>query len=377
MARRPSMPAIVWGIALWGSACRGDNMQVQKPDATFRSTLDAQGREAQGSVLAVDFTVTACPNLDPAGDQCRGTAPLTMTFVALGTGSVSRFLWDFGDGQDKPTDPTPSHTFTLPGTYDVSLLGVGGGNTTQRIKKAFVVVTGNPIGGSCDVDSQCLMGLNCVCGSAGKCNAAFTRGICSRPCATDICPSSTACVDLSAVGTQEAPWRRPLCLPECVEDKTCTPGQRCRLLPERGSMGVWRRTCFADYPLDIGAACRSTNGKVANDPCATGLCADLGAMAMCSLDCTSGPCPPGTSCADFGTRKLCIRPCTPSFSCREDPLLACVPPDGMGSMGFSVKGAGADATFCAPRRCQTDLDCGPSGRCVDGVQGGSCVLKVQ
>lgn len=49
-----------------------------------------------------------------------GTAPLTVAFTDTSTGEVESWEWDFGDGTTS-TEQNPSHTFTEPGVYAVTL----------------------------------------------------------------------------------------------------------------------------------------------------------------------------------------------------------------------------------------------------------------
>lgn len=51
----------------------------------------------------------------------NGLAPLSVTYdPKCSTGAVSKFMWDFGDGE-KSASRKPSHTFESPGTYTVIL----------------------------------------------------------------------------------------------------------------------------------------------------------------------------------------------------------------------------------------------------------------
>jgi parallel beta-helix repeat protein len=92
--------------------------------------------------LTADFT--AVPT--------EGTAPLEVRFVDLSRahgGAVASWQWDFGDGTTS-TEQHPSHTYTEPGRYAVSLSvadGVGHANTLT--KPDYIAVTGLP--GSCRV----------------------------------------------------------------------------------------------------------------------------------------------------------------------------------------------------------------------------------
>ncbi len=60
------------------------------------------------------------------------SAPLSVAFTDASTGTIASWIWDFGDG-DSSTAQHPSHTYTTPGTYTVSLTvtGPGGSADTQ------------------------------------------------------------------------------------------------------------------------------------------------------------------------------------------------------------------------------------------------------
>ena len=56
-------------------------------------------------------------------DVTEGDAPLTVTFTdssTKGTGDINLWQWDFGDGNIS-TESSPSHTYTTPGSYTVTL----------------------------------------------------------------------------------------------------------------------------------------------------------------------------------------------------------------------------------------------------------------
>jgi hypothetical protein len=336
--------------------------------------IDAAPRIADATTipLAVDFTVSNCP-LFETGPRCTGSAPLTLEFVPLGTASVTKYLWEFGDGV-RSSDRTPTHTYAFPGTYDVSLAGGGVAGSAPRLRPGFVVVTTNPVGAPCDVDQQCELGLTCYCGSVQKCTAAFTRGLCASRCTDGSCPQMQTCADLSRAATATAePWQQTLCLQTCVSDDDCAPGLRCRTLPSPGPTG-WTHGCFAGAAAAPGSACRSAGGQLRGGACITGQCVDLGANGQCSLDCAKGPCPPGAVCAELTDgRHLCLQRCSADVACDRDPLLACEPPNP-GPLGFTAT-APPGATYCAPKVCTRHEDCGPAGLCHDDPNGAHCVLR--
>lgn len=72
-----------------------------------------------------------------SGSPLAGAVPLTVTFTDQSTGDVTAWLWDFGDGVTS-TLQHPTHTYTITGTYTISLTvsGPAGGDT--EIKTAYV-----------------------------------------------------------------------------------------------------------------------------------------------------------------------------------------------------------------------------------------------
>ena len=71
-----------------------------------------------------------------------GFPPLTVTFTDLSLGNVTSWSWDFGDGSTS-TMQNPSHTYTDPGTYTVSLTVTGPGGSDTNTKANYIKV-GSP-----------------------------------------------------------------------------------------------------------------------------------------------------------------------------------------------------------------------------------------
>src|SRR3954468_3243935 len=77
------------------------------------------------------------PNQDPVADFTSTTSGLTAFFTSTSTddGSIASYAWNFGDTATG-TGPTPQHTYTAAGTYNVTLtvtdnLGATGTTTKQ------------------------------------------------------------------------------------------------------------------------------------------------------------------------------------------------------------------------------------------------------
>lgn len=70
-------------------------------------------------VFKIDFQVAGV-NAAGAGTLNQGCAPIQIDFVNTSTGNL--WVWDFGDGSPLDSSYTPSHVYTTPGTYTVTLI---------------------------------------------------------------------------------------------------------------------------------------------------------------------------------------------------------------------------------------------------------------
>lgn len=85
-------------------------LTVQYPDGSTKTQVKERYIQVNPLPLVANF------NADPQS----GKVPLTVQFSDLSTGAMV-WLWDFGDGTPAISTPDPSHTFTGPGTYSVTL----------------------------------------------------------------------------------------------------------------------------------------------------------------------------------------------------------------------------------------------------------------
>lgn len=96
---------------------------------------DASGKESARS-NEVSFTVpssTTAPLASFTASPTSGVAPLTVTFSGGGTGSISGYAWDFGDGTTS-TQQNLTHSYGAAGSYTVTLTvtGPGGSNSAKQ-----------------------------------------------------------------------------------------------------------------------------------------------------------------------------------------------------------------------------------------------------
>jgi hypothetical protein len=83
----------------------------------------------------IDFGVT-----EFTADPLFGNAPLKVNFTDQSNGVISNWFWDFGDGSTS-SEQNPSHTYTNPGTYTVSLTVDGPGGSDEKTKVDFITVS--------------------------------------------------------------------------------------------------------------------------------------------------------------------------------------------------------------------------------------------
>ena len=95
---------------------------------------------------SVTITGYILPNTIPAADfiasPISGTAPLTVQFTDLSTGSPTVWQWDFeNDGTIDSSERNPPHIYQNPGTYSVFLRVTNAVGSDTEIKTGYITVT--------------------------------------------------------------------------------------------------------------------------------------------------------------------------------------------------------------------------------------------
>jgi PKD repeat protein len=118
------------------------------------------GGNFSNSTISVDPTSGACwvadtgngqvVKLVPVGGEAliaafsatptTGVVPLEVAFTDQSSGDPTFWSWDFGDGGTS-TQQDPSHTYTSPGVYTVSLTASAGPNSDTEVKNAYVTAS--------------------------------------------------------------------------------------------------------------------------------------------------------------------------------------------------------------------------------------------
>ncbi len=106
-------------------------------------------------------TVVQAPSSDFSATPTFGIAPLLVSFTYLGSATptwaaATAWQWDFGDGGSS-TQQSPSHTYTVAGSYTVSLIASDAGGSATATKSNYITV--NPPAPPCEFSATPTSGV--------------------------------------------------------------------------------------------------------------------------------------------------------------------------------------------------------------------------
>jgi len=112
---------------------------------TYTVSLSVSGPSGADGETKLDYILVTVPPpvADFSGAPQTGVAPLAVAFTNLSTGKAHSWSWSFGDGGTS-TLQSPSHTYSSPGTYTVSLTATGPGGSDVETKTGYIVVSDPP-----------------------------------------------------------------------------------------------------------------------------------------------------------------------------------------------------------------------------------------
>ncbi len=119
------------------------NPVITFPAGTYTVKLTATNTGGSDVEIKTNYiTVTVAPPVaDFTANKTSGTAPLTVQFTDLSTGSPTSWAWDFNnDGTVDKTEQNPKITFPA-GTYTVKLTVINAGGSDSEIKTNYITVT--------------------------------------------------------------------------------------------------------------------------------------------------------------------------------------------------------------------------------------------
>lgn len=126
----------------------GANADVRARLQQTAEDLGAGGWDPEYGYGLVDAAAAAGvagepPVADFMAAPANGEAPLTANFTDLSTGTITNWLWDFGD-TGSSTQRDPSHEYQSAGSYTVSLTVTGPGGPDTETKENYITVTAPP-----------------------------------------------------------------------------------------------------------------------------------------------------------------------------------------------------------------------------------------
>jgi len=132
-----------WTFGDGGSSTVQDPVHMYTTPGTYTITLTATNAAGSNTDTATNYiTVTKAspPAASFAANITVGTVPLTVNFTDMSTNSPTVWAWSFGDG-GWSTLENPSHTYTTPGTYTVSLTASNYGGSNVATTTNYITVT--------------------------------------------------------------------------------------------------------------------------------------------------------------------------------------------------------------------------------------------
>jgi len=139
-----------WAFGDGASSFERDPEHTFSQSGTYTVSLTVQNAGGFDTMTQPDLiVVTEPPTTGPipefSADPRAGNAPLAVRFTDLTIGTVTSWIWDFGDGSTPSTEQNPSHPYSTTGSYDVLLTvsdGINPPNT--QTKTAYILVNEIP-----------------------------------------------------------------------------------------------------------------------------------------------------------------------------------------------------------------------------------------
>jgi PKD repeat protein len=105
---------------------------------TIEDEDDEQYREIKNAYIVVTEP-PAPPETGFTADVTSGEVPLTVSFTDLSSGDPTTWSWAFGDGATS-TEQNPTHEYTSPGTYTVTLAAGNEFGSTNQTREGYISV---------------------------------------------------------------------------------------------------------------------------------------------------------------------------------------------------------------------------------------------
>jgi len=141
-----------WTFGDGGTSTAQNPSHIYTVAGTYTVTLTATNAYgSDGETKTGYITVTTAPTDPPvaafSGTPTSGTIPFTVVFTDASTNGPTSWAWDFGDGGTS-TAQNPSHSYTVAGTYTVTLTATNAYGSDSEVKTGYI--TANAVTQQCD-----------------------------------------------------------------------------------------------------------------------------------------------------------------------------------------------------------------------------------
>gem|GEM_PF-400953 len=145
----------IWDFGDGNTSTQQNPTHTYSNPGTYNVTLIvSNGNTACMDELTQVIQITN-PTADFSANQTLGCRDLDVTFTNLSSGTTQH-IWSFGDGATS-TDYDPTHTYTTPGIYDVTLIVADSfGCVDTIVKPDYITVTGPIVNFNSNAQSGCV-----------------------------------------------------------------------------------------------------------------------------------------------------------------------------------------------------------------------------
>ena len=122
--------------------------------------MDVSGNVATGGSAIIEGAQIQLVSYDPvvaafSGSPTNLFVTQSVTFTDASTGSITNWIWSFGDGASVTnlSNASANHTYASAGTYSVSLTVNGPAGSSTNTRTSYIVVSPNPTIGSVQISN--------------------------------------------------------------------------------------------------------------------------------------------------------------------------------------------------------------------------------
>lgn len=154
----PSAATADWNFGDGGTSTLLNPSYTYTTAGTFTVTLIVSDASGCKDTITSTITVNQMPVADFVADTMAAcSVPFPVNFTNTSTGATG-YTWNFGDGSPFSTLQNPSHVYTTPGSYNVTLIATNSsGPCIDSIVKSLFIVIAPPIAGFINPpDSGCV-----------------------------------------------------------------------------------------------------------------------------------------------------------------------------------------------------------------------------